>query len=377
MPVTQRAGRRRSAVRDEGAVTVLVAILLATGVLIGMCVLTVDVGLVYAERRELQNGADAAALAVAGSCATTPAGCGTSSAALAGTYADLNARDGAAAAPTVCGSGAGLPSCPPATGAVLTRCSAAAPTGATGWVEVRTVTETPSGQGLLPPAFAQALAGGGAGVAVHACARASWGPPASIVATPITISRCEWDSMTSTGTDFAPPPPYGSSYPSSYERAIYLHNTTGASKCPSHAGSGGDLPGGFGWLEGPGCTSVVTATGTATAGTGASEWNDCKSTFAAIAAAGGGLVYVPVYSEVTKSFKQYTFDGFAAFYLTGWALPSKDQASVATGRKYCRGSDWCLYGWFTEALVPVGDVLPSTGSTGTPRGADAPPRLVG
>ena len=46
---------------------VLVALLLA--VLIGVGALVIDAGTFFAEKRELQNGADAAALAVAADCA--------------------------------------------------------------------------------------------------------------------------------------------------------------------------------------------------------------------------------------------------------------------------------------------------------------------
>ena len=52
--------------RDErGAVGVLVAVLLAGGVLLGLGAMVIDVGQLYQERAQLQNGADAAAVAVA------------------------------------------------------------------------------------------------------------------------------------------------------------------------------------------------------------------------------------------------------------------------------------------------------------------------
>jgi len=54
---------------ERGVVAAIVAILLGTGVLLGMGALVIDVGQIYQERAELQNGADAAALAVAESCA--------------------------------------------------------------------------------------------------------------------------------------------------------------------------------------------------------------------------------------------------------------------------------------------------------------------
>ena len=55
--------------RDRRAV----AVLIGGGVLFGMGALVIDVGQLYQNRAELQNGADAAALAVAKSCAPAPA----------------------------------------------------------------------------------------------------------------------------------------------------------------------------------------------------------------------------------------------------------------------------------------------------------------
>ena len=65
----------------------------------------IDVGALYAERRQLQNGADAAALAVAEDCAE---GDCLDEMATAKTYADSNAKDDAANVDEVCGSGPGL-----------------------------------------------------------------------------------------------------------------------------------------------------------------------------------------------------------------------------------------------------------------------------
>ena len=175
---------------DDGAVTMIVAVVLAGGVLLGMAALTVDVGLIHAERRELQNGADAGALAVAQQCAVGP-GCDTTTGGLANTYADSNALDTQSRVTTVCGSGPSVPGCPGASGPALTRCTASVPSGLEGWIEVRTRTETTAGQTLLPPRFARSLAGNGsyAGTDVGACARAAWGTPTSAIpALPVTIS---------------------------------------------------------------------------------------------------------------------------------------------------------------------------------------------
>ncbi len=62
---------RLSAEGERGAVAILVAILLPL-VFIGMAALTVDVGNISAERRQLQNGADAVALSAAMEPQTAP-----------------------------------------------------------------------------------------------------------------------------------------------------------------------------------------------------------------------------------------------------------------------------------------------------------------
>ncbi len=53
----------------------LFAVLIGGGVMIGMLSLTVDMGSVWLERRELQNSADAASMALASICAKKASGC--------------------------------------------------------------------------------------------------------------------------------------------------------------------------------------------------------------------------------------------------------------------------------------------------------------
>ena len=92
--------------RDEGAVMIWVALMMV--VLLGVGAIVIDIGALYAEKRQLQNGADAAALAVAQDCAN---GSCSGYGARADEYADLNAKDGAANIDLVCGVGPGLPTC--------------------------------------------------------------------------------------------------------------------------------------------------------------------------------------------------------------------------------------------------------------------------
>jgi Flp pilus assembly protein TadG len=79
--------------RDDGIVLILVAGLLV--VLLGMAGLAVDLGALYSERRQLRNGADAAALAIAEDCARHPGSCTTAAEATAQWYANANSDDGA------------------------------------------------------------------------------------------------------------------------------------------------------------------------------------------------------------------------------------------------------------------------------------------
>ena len=77
-------------------------------------------------------------------------------------------------------------------------------------------------------------------------------------------------------------------------------------------------------------------------------------------------MYLPVFDSsngLTGNNGSYHISGFAAFFLTGYSLPSDRRASIASGRQFCTSSQSCVYGWFTQALAPAGG-----GAGGTPRG---------
>ena len=107
---------------------VLVAVLLGSGVLLGMGALVIDLGRVYQNRAELQNGADAGALAVASSCALGGVCSLATALPLATRYASANASGltgHQAALGLVCGSGL-LGACLAGTGGI-TGCPLAPP----------------------------------------------------------------------------------------------------------------------------------------------------------------------------------------------------------------------------------------------------------
>src|SRR5262249_53487049 len=130
---------------DRGAVAALVAILLGGGVLLGIGALVLDVGRLYQNRAELQNGADAAALAVAKNCALTISTCSlTNATSTAASYAGYNASQltgHSAGVYGICVSTVGSPSftigaCPPLGTTSMTNCPPN-PAG-TNYVDVKT-----------------------------------------------------------------------------------------------------------------------------------------------------------------------------------------------------------------------------------------------
>jgi hypothetical protein len=355
---------------DDGAVAVLVALLVST-VLLGMGALVLDVGSLYAERRQLQNGADAGALAVAQDCAA-PTGCGTAST-TAGKYANTNSNDGTSAVDLICGTAAGLPACPAPQGPWDCQ---AIPSSLSGlnYVQVQLSTRTSTGGTLLPPILARALPGmsGYSGTNVKACARASWGGLASHTASlSMTLSAWEWSCYTNNGTSFAPSPPYPPNPAASYEHNIFIHTTSEPAPCgvkPAGA-SGYDLPGGFGWLDDTSgnCTVYVDDTLTYNDKTGVSAPSSCKTALSN-AWTSHQLLYIPVYDGVsgTGGNGTYHLAGWAAFVLTGYQIPGAKQNSWLTGKSCAaNGSDKCISGFFTQVLIPTSGVIggPSLGVT--------------
>lgn len=340
---------------DSGAVAVLVGILIGGGVLLGLGALVVDVGQLYAERAQLQNGADAGALAVAKSCAR-----GACAPATATSYADANSADGVSAVNLVCGSGT-LGSCPASTG-TMTDCPPP-PAPGTNYVDVHTSTLTPSGSTLLPPVFARTLLGNQNydGSTVHACAQAEWGPPSAADGIAVTFSACEWDQATNNGTLFAQPPPYPpNSVPSpSLDQVLNLHTGSSQRKgCPSES-AGADGPGLFGWTTDPNnnCTTPII-NGSFGGNTGTSVSHACQMAISADQA-NRTLIFIPIYVALsgTGANGVYTLKGFAAFVITGYHLPGFKATDWLNPANDCTGSDFCINGYFTQGLIPsVGSV---------------------
>ena len=350
--------------RDErGAIGVLIGVLIGGGVLFGMGALAIDVGQLYQNRAELQNGADAAALAVADSCAL-----GTCATYLASQNATGNASQltgNNAAVDLVCGSGTGMSACPGGGTGARYDCPANPP-GGTNYVDVHTSTRTAGDSTLLPPVFARTLTGnsGYAGTNVKACAQAEWGAPTSANTIAFTISACTWYVYTNNGTSFAEPPPYPPhSVPApSFDHILFEHGSQGSKTtgCPPYQPSGQDAPGNFGWTNDSGNCSTFINSGSYGGNTGASVSGDCQTALQNDWA-NKALVYLPVYSAIsgTGSGVTYTLLGFAAFVITGYHITGSFKApDWLNSANNCKGNDFCIDGYFTHGLIP------STGGLG-------------
>lgn len=359
--LARRLARSGGCSGERGAIGVLVAVLISAGVLFGVGAVVVDVGQLYQNRAELQNGADAGALAVAKSCIQ-----GTCTSSVAAQYADANASKltgGTADVNLVCGSGS-LGNCPASTGK-MTDCPAA-PTAGTNYVDVHTSTQLQNGSHLLPPVFARALAGNGSyqGSTVYACAQAEWGAPLTATTIGLTISACTWDQATNLGTSFAPPPPYPPNPSASLDQVIQLHGSTNKTNtgCPTEP-AGADGPGNFGWTSDlTGNCSVTISNNTYGGNTGNNVSSDCQ-TLLSNAYTNRSVVFIPVYVSIsgTGANATYTLKGFAAFVITGYHMPGFKQTDWLTGTLPCTGSTFCISGVFTQGLIPSVGSLGGTG----------------
>ena len=358
--ILRRAGaclaRRLTGLRDDGgrgAVAVLVAVLIGSGVLLGMAALVVDVGQLYQNRAELQNGADAAALAVAKSCAA--GSCAPSTAAQYATGNASKLTGGNAYVNFVCGVtgvhgtvSVGAGTCPVATKNV---CPANPPAGRN-YVDVETSTLMSGGSHLLPPVFAETLTGTHTGSTVYACAQAQWDGPATTATIGVTVTACTWDQATNGGTLYALPPPYPPNPSSSLDQVIYLKGGGGTTGCSTEP-NGAAAPGNFGWTDDPNgnCTSVIT--GSTYGGNPGNNVSKACKTMLATWQANKTVVTVPVYQKISLNGQNatYTLQGTDGFVITGYSLSGLSAKDWMTNKVPCSGSNRCISGFFVHQIV--------------------------
>jgi hypothetical protein len=342
---------------QDGATAVLMAFFLVVIMAVGAIV--IDVGALYAERRELQNGADAAVLAVAQNCAagSTAAACDVGPQgdrlSTARTFASANASDGSAAID-------------PASGVVIEWPSSRATVRATSLNDgegfVRHLFE-PAVSGLL----GQEVIGS---TEVSARSTAIWGPVSfgSLSTLPLTFSQCEYDKFLAAGAGSATAPwTVANNGP---VQTIWLQGGNKHQPVPECNGgpAGQDLPGGFGWLDGDkaagnnksACVAkIVGNEGKAEPGASSpctADWLEQNVL--------NQVVLLPVFNDVTADGKKYFFASYAAFYVTGYTFPGAAEPGKK-GPDACKNPmPSCLQGWFTTAAADGGIVDPTAPDTG-------------
>jgi hypothetical protein len=246
--------------------------------LIGVGAVAVDVGQIYAERAQLQNGADAGALAVANSCAK--GSCSTSSATA---LANSNANDGASTVKSVDLSVAGQ-------------------------VTVTTSTKDgTSGAGYLRKMFASALNTGP--VTVGAQATATWTTVPAPGALPLVFDQCQ------VGPAYAPP------------GTTVIIKEHGKSPCVGSP-SGHHIPGGFGWLTENGtCQATPDSSGWVDSSPGNAKFpSDCTSVTDSWRAAIDfsqnkfAIAYFPLFDDGSGNGAngQFHIIGYAMVEVHGW-----------------------------------------------------------
>jgi hypothetical protein len=268
----RRLTGRRLADQEHGAVAVMTALLMV--VLLGITAVVVDVGMVYFERSQLQNGADAAALAIAQQCA---AGTCPDLASEATKYARANSNDGSARAE-------------------------ATRTGNT--ISVTTRTLDAKGNPAVKHWFAPII--GIDSTAVAAKSKASWGSPSRATVFPFTAPECVFTEA-------------------AQNTELWITSTTSCGPPTKR------LPGAFGWLDETSkksCQATVDVDQIITGEPGKSG-PDCD--------VDGKTILLPVYDSRAEQGNNvyYTISGFAAFRVTAHSWPS-EQLTVS-GCNRCTG----------------------------------------
>jgi len=342
---------------DDGIAMVFVAILLV--MLVGMVAFAVDTAALYQERRSLQNGADAAVLAIAEDCALETAACDTATATdTADAYADANVGDSTAQIDSV-------------------ELDTSAQT-----VEVVTATQNADGTGIFRPFFAQVI--GFEGAHVQARASAAWGGAASASVLPIIISDCEWNGYTLEDGTVRPPVHVYTKYELDVA-GIDANNSTAAEwedvfgppivftfhdgktteECnanPGHDTDGdGVLAGGFGWLDGEsGCSAYIVDDQWAFEDPGASPTTGCSPE--ALEAIVNTVQLLPYFSDVSGlgANGQYEIADFGAFFIQGYNFGGQYKYPSAQDAP-CSGDERCLAGWATVKTSHSGTIGGSGG----------------
>lgn len=327
---------------EEGTTAVLIAIL--STVLIGFVALVIDVGAMHSEARQLQNVADAAAMAIAQDCAGGACGDVNGTAQV---YAAGNSTDG------LSNTAVAIPGVNGQTSVTVTASTLEAGGGRDGAATT------------LTWGVAQVM--GSAERTFERSATASWGilggPAATI---PLTFSMCEWNNLLTGDPNGVPDP--DTDLPSA-ELTVYHHTQTQAEHNECSGPAGQNVAGGFGWLDEAGggtCTANVDDEGWVGGDTGSGSPTPAAATGctdAFFASLMGQVVLMPIFGPSdtagvtdtgvvgTGSNAQYYIRGYAALRVTGYRFGGGSPVNNPP----CTNPSRCIRGYF-EAFYTLDNV---------------------
>lgn len=295
---------------ERGATAVVVAILMV--VLLGFAAIAIDLGAMWSTKKQMQNGADAAALAIAQACVLDPssADCANPNA-TAQDYANRNR----AGSQNFIGT--------------------ATVNSNSGVVRARVTTAR---QNWFAPIFGADTSD------IAARAAATYGYPFSGSTLPLAVSICEfwWQTKAWSGS----PPPAGTPI------KIKLMTKVPPSDVPQGLGDCGgatraahnETSGGFGWLSPTStnpCYATATVGGWVSVSTGGNP--PCS-----VNLKDGQVVQIPLFYETladrSGSNAQYHLKGFAAIKVVGWCFSPNSDEYYPDGN--CTGENRHIRGTF-------------------------------
>lgn len=311
--------------KERGAAGVLVAAMML--VLIGAGALAVDTGQIYAERAQLQNAADAGAMAAAQRCHKAGACTVTQAKLWAEELSGPNSNDGAT---TVDSVDLSVPK------------------------QVTVVTSTRSGSnGFLTKMFANAL--NASPVTVRAAATASMSPPGAGSGFPLAISNHCYNLSSAVATG-------------QVQKISYKPGGT----CTGPSGT--QIPGGWGWLDQDSPCVAETQTGSNQMGSdpGNNPPSGCSTILngwkTTLEAGGEVKVAFPIFDDATNQGQNGSFHiiGYATFKIWGWKFGNnheyefrntKDDPGMTVDLACNAGNDRCVIGQFVkfESINSLGD----------------------
>jgi hypothetical protein len=319
---------------EQGAVAIMVALLMVA--LVGFGALAVDIGHVAAEKAQLQNGADASALAIASNCAKFPGTCTASGIPLAEQYTPANSNDASAVPQSVTFPAADT---------------------------VTVVTSTPAGG--LPLSLARVL--GITSADVTASATAIWGYPTNGSGFPLALSNSCFDLASASES--------GDLQKFSYKPGNGKNAPTTDMKCTKNA-SGQSVSGGWGWLSESAPCEATSGIDQSIPSDPGNDPGDCKPILdqwiADLTAGKEVEVQFPVfdYAAYQGNSASYHILGYATLRIYAWQFsgtgnsPFTYMPSSLPANMKCQGSERCVVGRF----VKFEETDPTAGTGGTDYG---------